>query len=122
MNPTSLTDQAASISDEAMQRLLGSAEKQLAFLVRRGPEFDNPALAHLQWEHARNMFNLLRAGKLRSVTALMDGTDVLGVAVFTNIDRAEAEQILRDDPGVRGGRLTMQLLTGVSFGAADVSG
>jgi predicted enzyme related to lactoylglutathione lyase len=106
------------VTDETMQRLLGGADKNVTFLLRRGPAFDDPARQHLQWEHARNMFSLLRAGKLRMVTALMDGTDVLGVAIF-NGTREEAEATLREDPGVRGGRLNLQLLTGVSFFAGE---
>lgn len=108
------------ISDDTMQRLLFGADKMLAFLVRRGPAYDDPSSQPLHWEHVRNMFTLLRTGKLRSVTALMDGTDVLGIGILAVKNQEEAEQILRDDPGVRGGRLTMQLLTCVSFGAEDV--
>jgi len=102
-----------------MQRLLGSAQPSLAFLVRKGPAFDDPALQYLQWEHARHLFTLLRNGKLRSVTALMDGTDVLGLGVLA-VAREEAEQLLRDDPGVRGGRLTMQLVNATAFAAGEV--
>jgi hypothetical protein len=111
---------AEPVTDELMQRLLGGAEKRHTFLVRRGPAYDDPASLPLQWEHARNMFTLLRAGKLRSVTALVDGRDVLGVGVLAVATREEAEQILRDDPGVRGGRLSLELLTGVSFEAGDL--
>lgn len=105
----------APVSDETMQRLLSSTERNLTFLLRKGPAYDDPARQHLQWEHARNMFTLLRAGKLRLVTALMDGTDILGVGSFHGTTRDEAEQLLREDPGVRGGRLTAELLSGVSF-------
>lgn len=107
------------VPDQTMQRLLANAEPALAFLVRKGPAFADPSLQHLQWEHARNMFTLLRDGKLRSVTALVDGSDVLGVGVFA-VAREEAEQLLRDDPGVRGGRLTMQILNAASFAADEV--
>jgi predicted enzyme related to lactoylglutathione lyase len=107
------------VADQTMQRLLANAEPSLAFLVRKGPAFDDPSLQHLQWEHARNMFTLLRDRKLRSVTALVDGSDVLGVGVFA-VAREEAEQLLRDDPGVRGGRLTMQLFNAASFAAGEV--
>ena len=103
------------LNDENMQRLLGGAKRGLAFVVRPGPSYDDPSLAHLQWEHARNMFALLRAGKLRAVSALLDGTDVLGMGLLTTDDRAEAEALLREDPGVRGGRLRFDLLTDASF-------
>ncbi len=109
----------AKVDDGTMQRLLGGAEKNVTFLIKRGPAFDDASREHLQWEHARNMFQLLRAGKLRMVTALMDGTDVLGVAIFQGVTREEGEAILREDPGVRGGRLSYQLLTGVSFFAGE---
>ncbi|MFO0628867.1 MAG: VOC family protein [Polyangiales bacterium] len=112
----------ATVSDDAMQRWLGGAPREIAFVMKPGPAFSDPARQHLQWEHARNMFALLRAGTLRQVTAFMDGTEVLGLGVFARATRAEAEAILRDDPGVRGGRLVFELLTAVTFGADDVRG
>lgn len=117
-----VADTSAMVTDEAMQRLLGGAAKELAFVVKRGPAYDDPARQHLQWEHARNMFALLRAGKLRSVTALVDGTDVLGLGVLLVTGREEAEALLREDPGVRGGRLSFELLTAVAFGPDDLRG
>jgi len=113
------TSNADPVADQTMQRLLASAEPSLAFLVRKGPAFDDPALQHLQWEHARHLFTLLRNGKLRSVTALMNGTDVLGLGIMA-VGREEAEQLLRDDPGVRGGRLTIQLFDAAAFAAGEV--
>jgi uncharacterized protein len=105
------------VSDSAMQQLLGSTAPGVAFLLRRGPAYGD-ATAPLQWEHARNMFALLRSGKLRSVVALTDGTDVLGLGLWVG-DRAEAEAVLAQDPAIRGGRLTYELLTDVTFDAAS---
>lgn len=109
----------APVDDATMQRLLGGATREVAFVVKRGPAYDDPASAPLQWEHARNMFHLLKTGRLRSVTALVDGTDVLGLGVLRAADRAEAERLLADDPGVRGGRLAIELLTSVTFREGD---
>ena len=111
---------AAPVSDDSMQRLLGAATPAHTFLVRKGPAWDDPALAPLQWEHARNMFTLMKQGKLRFVCALMDGTDVLGLGVLNVRSRSEAEQLLREDPGARAGRISMQLLSGTAFSAGEV--
>ncbi|MGC4064463.1 MAG: VOC family protein [Polyangiaceae bacterium] len=108
------------ITDETMHQLLGSATPVVTFLVRKGPAYDDPASAPLQWEHARYLFGLLRAGKLASVTVLMDGTDVLGIGTLTVRTKEEAEGLLKEDPSVRGGRFTMQILTGPSFSAGEV--
>ena len=107
------------VSDEEMQRLLGSAPKRFAFLLRPGPKFGSETQA-LQWEHARNMFALLRAGRLTSVTALMDGTEVLGVGVLEAASKAEVEALLREDPAVRGGRLSFEILSAASFLRGEV--
>jgi uncharacterized protein len=108
------------VSDETMQALLRSAPSAHAFLVRKGPAWDDPSRLHLQWEHARNLFALMRAGKLSFVCALMDGTDVVGLGILDVPSRKEAEDLLRDDPGVRGGRITTQLLNGTAFHAGEV--
>jgi predicted enzyme related to lactoylglutathione lyase len=108
------------VTDDSMHRLLGSAAPAHTFLVRKGPAWDDPSLAPLQWEHARNMFTLMKQGKLRFVCALMDGTDVLGLGILDAGSREEAEELLRDDPGVRAKRITMQLLNGTAFSASDV--
>lgn len=105
------------VTDATLQRLLASAAPGVAFVVRRGPSYGD-ATAPLQWEHARYMFSLLKAGKLRSVIALTDGSDVLGLGLWTG-SRDEAEEALRQDPGARGGRITFELLTDVSFDAAS---
>lgn len=108
------------VDDATMQRLLGGQAPGVAFLLRRGPAYEDAAGQALQWEHARNMFTLLRAGKLRSVTALVDGTDVLGVGLFAG-SREECTAILREDPAVMGGRLVFELLTDMTFGAHDTA-
>ncbi|HET9955326.1 MAG TPA: hypothetical protein VFQ61_12515 [Polyangiaceae bacterium] len=111
----------APVTDQVMQQLLGASPPRIVFLLRRGPRYDDPATLPLQWEHARNMFSLLRAGTLLSVTALMDGTDVLGVGVLASGTRESAEALLAQDPAVRGGRVTVQFHTGASFRPEDLA-
>ncbi len=107
------------VTDQEMQRLLGGAPKRFAFLLRPGPKFGAETQA-LQWEHARNMFTLLRAGRLASVTALMDGTDVLGVGVMEASSKAEVEALLREDPAIQGARLSFEILSAASFARGEV--
>jgi|SoiMethySBSTD1v2_1073268.scaffolds.fasta_scaffold02443_19 hypothetical protein len=107
------------VTDQEMQHLLGSAPKRFAFVLRPGPAFGAETQA-LQWEHARNMFNLLRAGRLASVTALMDGTDVLGIGVMEASSKSEVEALLRDDPAVRGRRLSFEVLSAASFTRGEI--
>ncbi len=110
------------VRDDEMQAMLAAKAPGVSFLLRRGPRFDDPATAPLQWEHARNMFSLLRAGVLAQVVPLMDGTDVLGFGRFARGDRDEAVRVLADDPAVRAGRLTVQVLASVSFDASELKG
>jgi hypothetical protein len=103
-----------------MQRLLAGAAPRHAFLLRKGPAWDDPAQQHLQWEHARNMFTLLRDHHLSYVCPLMDGTDVVGFGVIDASSREAAARLLEHDPGVRAGRLRFEVLQGVPFGAGEV--
>jgi predicted enzyme related to lactoylglutathione lyase len=110
---------SGAVTDDEMQRLLGSAPKRFAFLLRPGPKF-GPETQALQWEHARNMFALLQAGRLASVTALMDGTDVLGLGVIEAASKADVETLLREDPAVSGGRLRFEIFSAASFLRGEV--
>jgi predicted enzyme related to lactoylglutathione lyase len=107
------------VADDVMQGLLASTPPAHAFLLRKGPAYDDVATQPLQWEHARNMFTLLRDGHLRYVCALMDGTDVVGFGVMNGATREAVEALLRADPAVRAGRLAWQLLAGVAFTAGE---
>jgi hypothetical protein len=109
----------ARVTDEEMQRLLGGAPKRFAFVLRPGPKF-GPETQGLQWEHARNMFTLLQNSRLASVTALMDGTDVLGIGVMDANSKSEVEALLRDDPAVSGGRLRFEVFSAGSFMRGEV--
>jgi len=110
---------AEPISDGEMQRLLGSAPKRFAFVLKPGPNH-GPGTMALQWEHARNMFTLLRRGVLHSVTALMDGGDVLGVGTADAPSKEAVEALLADDPAVQGGRLTVEVFAAAHFARQDV--
>lgn len=103
------------VSDETMQSLLGQQAPGFSFLITRGTNYDDPASAPLQWEHARNMFTLMRAGKLEHVSAFMDGSDILGFGIMNASSRDEVESILAADPGIAGGRLDFKVLNTVSF-------
>jgi hypothetical protein len=107
------------VTDADMQRLLGGAPKRFAFMFRPGKKF-GPETQALQWEHARNMFALLQAGRLASVTALMDGGDLLGVGVMEAASEAEGEALLCEDPAVRGGRLCFEISPAASFMRGEV--
>ena len=103
------------VTDQTMHRLLESRKPSFAFVVTRGPRFEDPELASLQWEHARNMFALMRDGKLIHVSALADGASILGFGVMEADSREEVAAILAADPGVAAGRLAFEVTTAVSF-------
>jgi hypothetical protein len=105
------------VADAAMQAVLGSTAPRVAFVLKRGPAYDDPATAQSQWEHARNMFTLMRDGRLAHVSALVNGSDVLGFGLMVAGSPEEAEALLREDPGVRSGRLVAQVVMALSFDA-----
>lgn len=105
------------VTDSVMQALLAGSRPGIGFLLHRGPGFDDPALANLQWEHARNMFTLMKRGLLAHVTAFPAGTEVLGFGLLTLATAEEAEALLAEDPGVRSGRLRAEVLGAMTFTA-----
>ncbi|MCO6187933.1 VOC family protein [Rhizobium sp. L1K21] len=105
------------VSDQTMQGLLAGQKPGFAFVLTRGPRFEDPELANLQWEHARNMFNLMREGKLTHVSALPGGASILGFGLMLADSREEVAEILAEDPGVAAGRLAFEVMTAVSFDA-----
>ena len=114
-----MPERAESVSDAEMRSLLAGAPPRFAFVLTPGPEHGPHTMA-LQWEHARNMFTLLRRGVLHTVTALMDGTDVLGVGTLEAPSKAAAEEILARDPAVKGGRLVARVFSAGSFVRGEV--
>ncbi|WP_149587119.1 VOC family protein [Tabrizicola flagellatus] len=105
------------VTDSVMRALLAGTQPGIGFLLHRGPGFDDPALAHLQWEHARNMFTLMKRGLLAHVTAFPAGTGVLGFGLLTLATTEAAEALLAEDPGVRSGRLRAEVLGAMTFTA-----
>jgi hypothetical protein len=115
-SPLTAADDAP-VRDTVMQGLLAAARPGIAFLLHRGPDFDDAAKVDLQWEHARNMFTLMKRALLTHVSAFPAGTGVLGFGILT-LDSAEAAEVLLvEDPGVRGGRLRAEVLGAVTFTA-----
>lgn len=102
------------IDDGTMQRWLANAPRRFAVVIKPGPHCTPDTLA-LQWEHARNMFTLLARNALLSVTALTNGTDVLGVAVLEASSRDDVEALFAKDPAVLGGRLRFEVLDAAHF-------
>lgn len=105
------------LADATMQALLAGARPGIAFLLHKGPAHDDPAKAGLQWEHARNMFTLMKRGLLPHVTAFPAWTGVLGFGILTLTTAEEAEALLAADPGVQGGRLRVEVLGAITFTA-----
>lgn len=103
------------VPDSVMHGLLSQQQPGFAFILTRGPRYDDPALAGLQWEHARNMFTLMRDGRLAHVSVLTNGAPILGFGLMVAETREEVEAVLAADPGVAGGRLAFEVMSAVSF-------
>ncbi|MBO3759867.1 VOC family protein [Ciceribacter sp. L1K22] len=103
------------VTDEIMRTLLGARKPGFAFAFKRGPRFDDPGLANLQWEHARNMFTLMRDEHVTHLSALPDGQSIIGFGLIEARNRQEAEALLELDPGVAAGRLTYEVMSATSF-------
>lgn len=82
----------------------------MAFL-KRGPNRDQDSVtaATIQRGHLDNMKVWAEAGKLVLAGPFFDNQDVRGIYIFAVDSKEEAEELVRTDPAIASGRLTMEL-------------
>ena len=85
-----------------------------AMLLRMGPQADGPDAQQLIWEHGRRNFALREAGKMPVVCPTTDDGKWAGVAIF-DVPVDEARRIMDEDPGIKAGVFTYELLPVLGF-------
>src|SRR3954447_11084606 len=63
----------------------------------------------LQWAHLRHLFTLRAEHGLRLNGPVVDGGDLVGIGIFDNTDINAVRALAEADPGVRSGRMRVDV-------------
>ena len=102
------------ITDEFMKEMLTKSRTYSLLILKAGPKEITPENRSIVWEHGRRNFELRAKGLLSIVCPVADESDIKGVGIF-NVDKTELINIMNDDPGVKEGIFTYEILSCRSF-------
>lgn len=83
-------------------------------LLKRGPKWERThtkGSGSFQSQHGAYVLSLLESGKAVIAGPLSDGGDILGVYILRAKSAAEAKEWVDNDPGVKGGHLSAEMLS-----------
>jgi uncharacterized protein len=101
--------------DSLLAEKLGADEYGMRFYVmaflKAGPnrDQDSTAKANLQRAHLDNISRLSDEGKLVVAGPFLDDGDIRGIYIFKVDSVEEAEALVKTDPAIKAGSLTMEL-------------
>ncbi len=104
----------ATITDELMHQMLAKSKEYTIAFLREGPNANIPNVQQTIWEHARRNFQLRSDGLLSIVSPITEESEIKGLYIF-NVSKEKAKQILDEDPAVKEGIFTYEVVTGRSF-------
>lgn len=102
------------VTDETLQAALQTTVPYTILILKAGPRFSppgsdrDPAVAAAIWRHGKRNFALREEGLLSIVCPVADGTDVVGVSVWSAATE-DVERIYSRDPAVQAGILTYEI-------------
>ena len=102
------------ITGEFMKEMLTKSRIYSLLILKTGPKEIIPENRNIVWEHGRRNFELRAKGLLSIVCPVADESDIKGVGIF-NVDKTELIKIINDDPGVKEGIFTYEILSCRSF-------
>lgn len=102
------------ITDDYMQQMLTQTKQYTLMLLKPGPNAGREDVQQILWEHARNNFKLRAEGLLSIVCPAAQESDVVGIGIF-NAEEAVVHQRLKEDPAIKEGVFTYELLPVRSF-------
>ncbi|MCU1456156.1 MAG: hypothetical protein JWL73_248 [Actinomycetia bacterium] len=104
----------AEITDEYMREMLGRSRAYCVLLLKGTAKLQEPDAMSIVWEHGRRNFALRADGRLPIVCRVTDDSGWAGVGIFTGtVDEVTA--IMDEDPGVKAGLFTYEVLPVSSF-------
>ena len=102
------------ITDEYMQQLLAKTKSYLLMILKPGPNAQHQDIQKIIWEHGRNNFKLRAEGLLSIVCPVALESEIVGIGIF-NADADTVHERLKEDPAIKEGVFTYELLPVRSF-------
>ena len=102
------------ITDEQMQQMLMQTKEYTLVLLKSVAGVQKENIRQLLWEHVRRNFQLRAEGLMPIVGPVTQEGEIAGFAVFTT-DVAKATEIMTEDPAVKEGVFTFEVLPVRSF-------
>jgi len=107
------------ITDAYMDARLKTARPFVLVLMKSGPAYEPPEMrtpeqAAIVREHGRRNMQFSAEGKMAVVGPVRGGLPIVGLCIFT-CPEAEVRGLLADDPAVRAGILTYDVMTMFGF-------
>lgn len=94
--------------------MLAKAKVYSLRLLRPGPRGKREDLQSIIWEHGRTNFRLRAEGLLCIVGPVTKESDIVGMGIF-NADEATVHERMKEDPAIREGIFTYEILPFMSF-------
>ena len=105
--------------DERMHELLATTRPYTAMLLRLGVGAAAPGAEAHVWEHGRRNLALRTAGTMLLVLPAPGHDEWAGIAVFA-APAEQVERLLADDPAIRAGVFTYELVPVIGFPGATL--
>ena len=102
------------ITDEFMKEMLTKSKNYSIVILKAGPNEIMPERPKIVWEHGRRNFELRAKELLSIVCPIAEENNIKGIGIF-NVNKTELKKIMDDDPGVKEGIFTYEILTCRSF-------
>jgi hypothetical protein len=104
----------AVITDEFMKEMMTKSKTYSLVILKAGPVEITPDKRPIVWEHGRKNFSLRADGLLSIVCPIAEYANVKGIGIF-NVDKTALYKIMEEDPGVKEGIFTYEILSCRSF-------
>ena len=103
------------LSEKDILATLATGHQYSTFILKPGPNREQPDAEAIQWAHVRYLMELRASGKLLLPLAVMEDTSVMGIGVLATNELSEARALLDQDPNIRAGRLTYEVFLAMGF-------
>lgn len=99
---------ATNITDDFMRDMRVRAKSYSVMILKKGPNYEQDPEKRIIWEHARRNYELRADGVLPIVCPILDDSEYAGIGILV-CSAAEAAEIMRHDPAVKAGVLTVEV-------------
>lgn len=109
------------ITDEQMQHMLMQTKAYILVLLKTNPEYQKEGVEKILWEHGRKNFMLRAEGLMNIVAPVTAQHSIAGICIF-DADEEKVKAVMNEDPAVKEGIFTYELLPIRSFPGDRLAG